>query len=112
MLPSNRNVIVCALILLVILSVSPLSAGKGLFFSPAECVKRIQNVEGCADAITAILRWDFSHLKHGCCDVLEGLTEDCWPIVFPHQPLVHTMIKGICFFPIETTVSSIINQLL
>lgn len=99
MLALNRNVTVLAMILFVILSVSPLSAGKSYFYSPAECLKTIQNVEGCTDAITAILRWDFSHLKHNCCDVLEGLSEDCWPIVFPGQPLVHLMIKGICFFP-------------
>src|SRR5690606_31785083 len=99
MLVLNRNVTFFAMIVLVILSVSPLTAGKASFFSPAECLKTIQNVQGCADAVTAILRWDFSHLKHGCCDVLEGLSEDCWLIVFPGQPLVHAMIKGICFFP-------------
>ncbi|CAA7022532.1 unnamed protein product [Microthlaspi erraticum] len=97
---SNKILTSIVMISMVLLSVSTNIAGRKVaFLNPADCFASIKKVDGCADAVSAILRWDFSHLKHACCDAVEGIAEDCWPVVFPRQPFVHMMIKGICIFP-------------
>ncbi|EOA12437.1 hypothetical protein CARUB_v10028374mg [Capsella rubella] len=100
MLGLNKKVTAVVMMFwITLINLSCLNAETELFINPVDCLNSITKVGGCGDAIGGIHHWDFSHLKRACCEALEGLSEGCWPIIFPGQPLVHMMIKGICFFP-------------
>ncbi|GLT90444.1 hypothetical protein SLE2022_083770 [Rubroshorea leprosula] len=64
-----------------------------------ECIGDIVKVGGCVDAVKkAIDDNNFADLGKQCCDVLVGIGDDCWPILFPNEPTVPILIKAICAF--------------
>ncbi|CAL9244514.1 unnamed protein product [Arabidopsis halleri] len=99
MIGLNKKVaaVVMMFFCITLVNISCVKAETELFL--VDCLNSIKQVRGCSDAIGGILHWDFSHLKRACCEALEGLQDQCWFILFPHQPLVHAMVKGVCFFP-------------
>ncbi|XP_022756253.1 uncharacterized protein LOC111303963 [Durio zibethinus] len=61
------------------------------------CISSLTSVEGCIEAIDkAVSDKNFGELKKACCQAITLLSDNCWPIVFPDQPLVPFLLKTVC----------------
>ncbi|XP_010519086.1 PREDICTED: uncharacterized protein LOC104798617 [Tarenaya hassleriana] len=67
-------------------------------FHPKECLGAIKSVKGCAEGIKGIFHGHFGGLKASCCRTLNGLSDNCWPSVFPGKLWLRVTIKLFCLF--------------
>lgn len=65
---------------------------------PNECVDAIKSVKGCSEAIGGILKGHFGGMRHSCCKTLNGLSNHCWPTLFPEKLYLSITIKLACLF--------------
>lgn len=64
--------------------------------SPEDCFSSIKNVKGCLDAVKDALKGHFKGLGKECCHAINGLADDCFPIVFPDKPYFAFLVKAAC----------------
>ncbi|KAI3443909.1 hypothetical protein Pfo_000574 [Paulownia fortunei] len=76
---------------------TPPDVGLGLSQIPA-CLKTTTSVPGCIkELISSVLSFQFQFLTPSCCTALLQVEENCWPKIFPLNPLVPPLlIKIIC----------------
>ncbi|CAH8271134.1 unnamed protein product [Arabidopsis lyrata] len=64
--------------------------------SPDDCFSSIKKVQGCVDAVKAATKGDFKGLGKDCCHAINGLVDDCFPIIFPGKPYIVAPVKDAC----------------
>ncbi|KAG7580520.1 Prolamin-like domain, partial [Arabidopsis suecica] len=63
-----------------------------------ECINSIKSVEGCFETIGGIFKGHFGGIRHTCCKTLNGLSDNCWPTLFPGKLYLRITIKLACLF--------------
>ncbi|CAH8362246.1 unnamed protein product [Eruca vesicaria subsp. sativa] len=64
---------------------------------PQECYKLVKGTSSeCRDRLKGILHFQFHGIKKYCCETISKVSDSCWPVIFPNQPYVRFILKGIC----------------
>ncbi|KAF5749164.1 hypothetical protein HS088_TW04G01127 [Tripterygium wilfordii] len=83
------------------LPLPPLPGGGG----PADVIKcwsSIVNVPGCVQEILgSIVSGQIGKIGPNCCNAINGITQDCWPKLFPVTPLFPPLLKYSCAISAE-----------
>ncbi|KAL0720007.1 hypothetical protein Bca4012_069331 [Brassica carinata] len=65
-------------------------------FHPKGCMDAIKSVEGCFEAIHGLFNGHLGELRHSCCKTLNGLSHNCWSILFQRKFYLRITIKLMC----------------
>ncbi|WCJ29958.1 hypothetical protein M5689_011553 [Euphorbia peplus] len=66
---------------------------------PGECWSGIGSVNGCLQAVNqAVFFGNPTHLSPPCCNVINAMGRDCWPVMFPEFGGVSFLLRGVCAF--------------
>ncbi|XP_039019022.1 uncharacterized protein LOC120150408 [Hibiscus syriacus] len=61
------------------------------------CLLSLTSVKGCVEAIEEAVSFKkFDELQQECCKAITLLGDNCWPILFPDQPIVPLLLKAVC----------------
>lgn len=64
---------------------------------PKGCLKAFKStLNGCLESIKKILHGHFHGIKKECCATVIGVSDLCWPMIFPSMPYIRFVLKGIC----------------
>ncbi|KAG7550690.1 Prolamin-like domain [Arabidopsis thaliana x Arabidopsis arenosa] len=66
--------------------------------NPGDCFSSIKNVKGCVDALKAATKGHLKGLGKDCCHAINGLADDCFPILFPGKHYIAVLVKDACVF--------------
>ncbi|KAF8393118.1 hypothetical protein HHK36_021359 [Tetracentron sinense] len=62
-----------------------------------QCLASLQTIEGCVEEVlTSFLSNQVGFIGPKCCQAITKIGENCWPKIFPLNPLFPPLLKDYC----------------